>query len=187
MSYLHDQHGNKHVYHATTILAVRKNGQTALGGDGQVSMGNTIVKGSARKVRTLHNGKIIAGFAGGTADAFTLFDKFEEKIREHPSNLLLAAVNLAKLWRQDRYLRRLEAMLLVADKDRILTISGLGDVLEPEHDVMAIGSGGGFAGSAARALHQHSQLSAEKIVQESLKISGETCVYSNTNLTILTL
>jgi ATP-dependent HslUV protease subunit HslV len=178
---------SKNIFHATTILAVRKNGETALGGDGQVSMGNTIVKGSAKKVRALHNNKIIAGFAGGTADAFTLFDKFEEKIREHPSNLLLAAVNLAKLWRSDRYLRRLEAMLLVADKERILTISGLGDVLEPEHSVMAIGSGGGFAQSAARALHQHSSLSAKEVVKESLTISGETCVYSNTNLTILTL
>lgn len=177
----------QNIFHATTILAVRKDGQTALGGDGQVSMGETIVKGTAKKVRTLHNDNILAGFAGGTADAFTLFDKFEEKIREHPSNLLLAAVNLAKLWRSDRYLRRLEAMLLVADKDRILTISGLGDVIEPEHEVMAIGSGGGFAQSAARALHQHTTLSAEQIVKQSLTISGETCIYSNTNLTIYTL
>ena len=174
-------------FHGTTILAARVNGQTALGGDGQVSLGNTVVKGTAVKVRKLHDGQVLAGFAGSTADAFTLFERFEEKCREHPSNLLLAAVNLAKLWRQDRYLRRLEAMLLVANRDHILTISGAGDVIEAEIPIMAIGSGGAYSQAAATGLSQHTQLDATTIVRESLKIAADICIYTNHHITVFNL
>ena len=171
-------------YHGTTILCVRRNGQTVIGGDGQVSLGSTIVKGNARKVRRLHEGRVIAGFAGGTADAFTLFERFEDKLVKHGGNLVRSAVELAKDWRTDRAMRRLEAMLIVADTEAMLTISGLGDVLEPEHGLLAIGSGGAFAQSSARALLQHSSLSAREIVEASLTIAAETCVYTNRNFTI---
>lgn len=171
-------------YHGTTILCVRRNGQTVIGGDGQVSLGSTIVKGNARKVRRLYDGRVLAGFAGGTADAFTLFERFEDKLNKNGGNLLRSAVELAKDWRTDRAMRRLEAMLIVADTTSMLTISGLGDVLEPEHDLLAIGSGGAFAQSAARALLLHSTLDARSIVEQALTIAAETCVYTNRNFTI---
>ena len=171
-------------YHGTTILCVRRNGHTVIGGDGQVSLGNTIVKGNARKVRRLYEGRVLAGFAGGTADAFTLFERFEDKLAKHNGHLLRSAVDLAKDWRTDRAMRRLEAMLIVADPSAMLTISGLGDVLEPEHDLLAIGSGGAYAQSAARALLQHSSLSARQIIEQSLAIAAETCVFTNRNFTI---
>ncbi len=171
-------------YHGTTILCVRRNGQTVIGGDGQVSLGASIVKGNARKVRRLFDGRVIAGFAGGTADAFTLFERFEDKLVKHGGNLVRSAVELAKDWRTDRAMRRLEAMLIVADKEAMLTISGLGDVLEPEHELLAIGSGGAYAQSAARALLQHSSLSAREIVEVSLGIAADTCVYTNRNFTL---
>ena len=155
-----------------------------MGGDGQVSLGQTVLKGNARKVRRLHDGKVIAGFAGGTADAFTLFERFEAKLQKHQGNLTRSAVELAKDWRSDRILRRLEAMLTVADATASLIISGNGDVVEPEDDVMGIGSGGAFAVSAARALMRHSDLGARAIVEASLNIAAEICVYTNTNLTI---
>ncbi len=155
-----------------------------MGGDGQVSLGQTVLKGNARKVRRLHDGKVIAGFAGGTADAFTLFERFEAKLQKHQGNLTRSAVELAKDWRSDRILRRLEAMLTVADATASLIISGNGDVVEPEDDVMGIGSGGAFAVSAARALMRHSELGARAIVEASLNIAAEICVYTNTNLTI---
>jgi len=155
-----------------------------MGGDGQVSLGQTVLKGNARKVRRLHEGKVIAGFAGGTADAFTLFERFEAKLQKHQGNLTRSAVELAKDWRSDRILRRLEAMLTVADATASLIISGNGDVVEPEDDVMGIGSGGSFAVSAARALLRHSDLGARAIVEASLNIAAEICVYTNTNLTI---
>ena len=171
-------------YHGTTILCVRRNGQTVIGGDGQVSLGASIVKGNARKVRRLFDGRVIAGFAGGTADAFTLFERFEDKLVKHGGNLVRSAVELAKDWRTDRAMRRLEAMLIVADKEAMLTISGLGDVLEPEHELLAIGSGGAYAQSAARALLQHSSLCAREIVEVSLGIAADTCVYTNRNFTL---
>jgi ATP-dependent HslUV protease, peptidase subunit HslV len=168
-------------FHGTTILSVRRDNSVALGGDGQVTLGNMIIKGTARKVRRLHHDKVLAGFAGATADAFTLFERFEGKLEKHQGNLTRAAVELAKDWRQDRVLRRLEAMLAVADHTASLVLTGNGDVLEPEHGIVAIGSGGGFAQSAARALTQHSQLSAREIVAESLKVAGEICIYTNQN------
>ena len=171
-------------FHGTTILCVRRDGRTVIGGDGQVSLGPTIVKGNARKVRRLHDGSVIAGFAGGTADAFTLFERFEAKLVKHGGNLVRSAVELAKDWRTDRAMRRLEAMLIVADRETMLTISGLGDVLEPEHGLLAIGSGGAYAQSAARALLLHSALDARQIVEQSLTIAAETCVYTNRNFTI---
>ena len=171
-------------YRGTTILSIRRNGKVVIGGDGQVSLGNTIMKGNARKVRRLYHGKVIAGFAGGTADAFTLFERFEAKLEKHQGKLMRAAVELAKDWRTDRMLRRLEALLCVADKEHSLIITGNGDVIEPEDSLMAIGSGGPFAQSAARALLDHSELSAREIVEAGLKIAGDICVYTNHTNTI---
>jgi ATP-dependent HslUV protease subunit HslV len=171
----------------TTIVSVRRGDKVALGGDGQVTLGNTIVKASARKVRRLHNGKVIAGFAGGTADAFTLFERFDSKLEKHPGNLMRAAVELAKDWRTDRMLRRLEAMLAVADKSHSLIITGTGDVLEPEDGLLAIGSGGPFAQAAARALLDNTELEPQEIVAKALAIAGDICIYSNQNHTIETL
>ncbi|MGY8789701.1 MAG: ATP-dependent protease subunit HslV [Pseudomonadales bacterium] len=171
-------------YRGTTILSVRRNGQVVVGGDGQVSQGNTVMKGNARKVRRLFNDQIIAGFAGGTADAFTLFEKFEEQLEKHSGKLTRAAVELAKLWRTERALRRLEALLIVADKDTSLIITGNGDVIEPEDSLMAIGSGGPYAQSAAKALLDSTDLDAKSIVEKSLTIAADICVYTNHNLTI---
>ncbi len=171
-------------YRGTTILCVRRDGKLVIGGDGQVSMGNTVMKGNARKVRRIYKDQVIAGFAGGTADAFTLFERFEAKLEKHQGHLLRSAVELAKDWRTDRMLRRLEALLIVANKDAMLTITGNGDVVEPEHDLIAIGSGGPFAQSAARALLEHSKLSAREIVEHALGVAAEICVYTNNNLTI---
>lgn len=170
-------------WHGTTILAVRKDGKTVIGGDGQVSMGPTIVKGNARKVRTLAGGKVLSGFAGATADAFTLIERLEAKLEQYPEQLARACVDLAKDWRTDRYLRRLEAMLIVADKDAIFTVTGVGDVLEPEYGVAAIGSGGNYALAAARAL-MDSGLSAEEIVRKAMGIAAEICVYTNNSLVV---
>ena len=169
--------------HGTTILGVRRNGAVALAGDGQVTLGNTVMKGNARKVRRLYNDKVLAGFAGGTADAFTLFERFEGKLEKY-GNLTRAAIELAKDWRSDRYLRRLEALLLVADRDKLFVISGNGDVVEPEHDVAAIGSGGSFALAAARALLEATELDARAIVERSLNIAADICIYTNRNLVI---
>ena len=169
--------------HGTTILAVRRDDGVAVGGDGQVTLGNTVMKGNARKVRRLYDNKVLAGFAGGTADAFTLFERFEGKLEKY-GNLTRAAIELAKDWRSDRYLRRLEALLLVADPDKIFVISGNGDVIEPDHDVAAIGSGGQFALSAARALVEGSTLGARDIVERSLNIAADICIYTNRNLVI---
>ena len=171
-------------YRGTTILSVRRNGQVVVGGDGQVTLGNTMLKGNARKVRRLYNDKVIAGFAGGTADAFTLFERFESKLQAHNGNLTRAAVELAKDWRTDRMLRRLEALLIVADATASLLITGNGDVVEQEHDLIAIGSGGAFAQSAARALLENTELSAREIVEKGLHIAADICIYSNHNLTI---
>jgi len=173
-------------FRGTTIVSVRRNGIVAVGGDGQVSMGNTIMKGNARKVRHLAGGKVIAGFAGGTADAFTLFELFEGKLEQY-GNLTRAAIELAKDWRTDRRLRRLEALLVVADKETSLIVSGNGDVIEPEDDLMAIGSGGSFAQAAARALLENSDLSAEAIVRKSLEIAASICVFTNNNIVLETL
>jgi len=173
-------------WHATTILSVRKGGQVVMAGDGQVSMGQTIVKGNAKKVRRLGNGQIVGGFAGSTADAFTLFERLEAKLERHPGQLLRACIELAKDWRTDRYLRRLEAMMIVADKDVSLVLTGTGDVLEPEAGVMAIGSGGNYALAAARALVD-SDKDAETIVRRALDIAADICVYTNRNVTIETL
>jgi ATP-dependent HslUV protease subunit HslV len=172
--------------HATTILMVRKNGRVVIGGDGQVSLGQTIVKGNAKKVRRLSKGGVIGGFAGSTADAFTLFERLEAKLEQYPGQLTRACVELTKDWRMDRYLRRLEAMMLVADKDVSLLLSGAGDVLEPEGGIMAIGSGGNYALAAARALSD-SGMEAEAIVRRSLAIAAEICVYTNDNVVIETL
>lgn len=174
-------------YHGTTILSVRRNNCVVIGGDGQVSLGNTIMKGNARKVRRLYHDQVIAGFAGGTADAFTLFERFEAKLEKHQGNLVRAAVELAKDWRTDRILRRLEALLSVADKSSSLVITGNGDVIEPENNMIAIGSGGAFAQSAARALLDNTDLSARDIVENSLAIAADICVYTNHNRTIETL
>lgn len=171
-------------YRGTTILSVRRGNSVVIGGDGQVTLGNTIMKGNARKVRRLHNNQVIAGFAGGTADAFTLFEKFEGKLHEHNGHLLRAAVELAKDWRTDRVLRRLEALLAVADKETSLIITGNGDVIEPEDNLIAIGSGGPFAQSAARALLDHTDMSAREIVEKGLTIAGDICIYTNHNHTI---
>ena len=165
----------------TTIVCVRRDNSVALGGDGQVSLGNTVMKGTARKVRRLYHNQVIAGFAGGTADAFTLFDHFEAKLEKHGGNLIRSAVELAKDWRTDRTLRRLEAMLIVADKTASFIITGTGDVLEPEHGVLAIGSGGNYALAAARALCENTDFDAETIAKKSLQLAGDICVYSNYN------
>jgi ATP-dependent HslUV protease, peptidase subunit HslV len=169
--------------HSTTILAVRRNGTVVIGGDGQVTLGNTVMKGNARKVRRLYNGKVLAGFAGGTADAFTLFERFEGKLEKY-GNLTRAAIELAKDWRSDRYLRRLEALLLVGDPQSIFIISGNGDVIEPEYDNAAIGSGGPFAQAAARALTENTELDARTIVERALGIAADICIYTNRNLVI---
>jgi ATP-dependent HslUV protease subunit HslV len=172
-------------FHATTIVSVRRDGKVVIGGDGQVTLGNTIVKANARKIRRLGTkGEVIAGFAGATADAFTLFELFEQKLDKHGNNLVRAAVELAKDWRTDRRLGRLEAMLAVADKESSLLISGNGDVLEPEQGLIAIGSGGPYAQAAARALLQHSELPARDIVEKALGIAGDICIYTNHNITI---
>jgi ATP-dependent HslUV protease subunit HslV len=169
--------------HSTTILAVRRGGVLALGGDGQVTLGNTVMKGNARKVRKLHDGKVLGGFAGGTADAFTLFERFEGKLTKF-GNLTRAAIELAKDWRSDRYLRRLEALLLVGDPDHLYIISGNGDVIEPELPLAAIGSGGPYAQAAARALFENTELSAREVVEKSMGIAADTCIYTNRNLTV---
>ena len=175
-------------FHGTTIVSVRRKTpagvEVAIGGDGQVTLGNIIVKGTARKVRRLHHGKVLAGFAGATADAFTLFERFEAKLEKHQGHLVRAAIELTKDWRTDRVLRRLEAMLAVADREASLIITGNGDVLEPEHGIVAIGSGGAYAQAAARALLAHTELSAEDIVKQSLVIAGDLCIYTNQNHTI---
>lgn len=169
--------------HGTTILSVRRNGVVAVGGDGQVSLGNTVMKSNARKVRRLHDGKVLAGFAGGTADAFTLFERFEAKLQQY-GNLTRAAIELAKDWRTDRSLRRLEALLCVADTQNSFIVSGNGDVIEPEDDIMAVGSGGPYAQAAARALAQNTELDARTIVEKALGIAADICIYTNRNLTI---
>ena len=171
-------------FRGTTILSVRRGKQVVIGGDGQVSLGQTVMKGNARKVRRLFGDKVIAGFAGGTADAFTLFERFEGKLEKHSGNLVRAAVEMAKDWRTDRVLRRLEAMLVVADKQSSLLISGNGDVIEPEHNVAAIGSGGPYAQAAARALMENTELDARTIVERALTIAADICVYTNHHLTL---
>ena len=171
-------------YRGTTILSVRRGNRVALGGDGQVTLGNIVIKASARKVRTLYNGQILAGFAGGTADAFTLFERFEAKLDKHQGQLTRAAIELTKDWRTDRVLRRLEAMLAVADHSASLIITGNGDVLEPEQGIVAIGSGGAYAHSAAKALLANTELGAEDIVRKSLAIAGELCIYTNMHHTV---
>ena len=171
-------------YRGTTIVSVRRDNKVVIGGDGQVSQGNTVMKGNARKVRRLYKDQVIAGFAGGTADAFTLFERFEEQLEKHHGKLTRAAVELAKLWRTERSLRRLEALLVVADKECSLIITGNGDVIEPEDSLMAIGSGGPYAQSAAKALLQNTDLSAKEIVEKSLTIAAEVCVFTNNNHTL---
>jgi ATP-dependent HslUV protease subunit HslV len=174
-------------FHGTTILSVRRGNIVALGGDGQVTLGNVVMKSTARKVRKLYQGKVLAGFAGGTADAFTLLERFESKLEKHQGNLMRASVELAKDWRTDRMLRRLEAMLLVADRESTLVITGNGDVLEPEDGIGAIGSGGSYAQSAARALHENTDISPAVIVGKSLTIAGQICIYTNLSHIIETL
>ena len=174
-------------FDGTTIVSVRRGENVAIGGDGQVTLGNTIIKGTARKVRKLYNDQVLAGFAGGTADAFTLIELFESKLQKHQGKLMIAAIELAKEWRTDRALRRLEAMLIVADKHNTLVITGNGDVLEPEHSIAAIGSGGAFAQSAARALIENTELEPKEVVKKSLEIAGDICIYTNQNHTIETL
>jgi ATP-dependent HslUV protease subunit HslV len=178
-------------FHGTTIISVRRKTATgfdvAIGGDGQVTLGNIVVKGTARKVRKLYHGKVLAGFAGATADAFTLFERFEAKLEKHQGHLVRAAVELTKDWRTDRVLRRLEAMLAVADREASLIITGNGDVLEPEHGIVAIGSGGAYAQAAARALLEHTELPAREIVSQALKVAGELCIYTNQQHVIETL
>jgi len=170
--------------HATTILAVRRNGKTAIAGDGQVTVGTTVMKHNAKKVRKLYNDKILSGFAGATADAFTLFEKFEAKLEQYHGNLTRASVELAKDWRTDKILRRLEALMIVADNERSFILSGNGDVIEPENGVAAIGSGGPYALAAARALMQHTKLDARTLVEEAMKIAAEICIYTNKEITI---
>ena len=171
-------------FHGTTILCARRDGKVALGGDGQVTLGNIVIKASARQVRRLYHDRILAGFAGGTADAFTLFERFDAKLEKHQGNLLRSAVELAKDWRTDRVLRRLEAMLAVADKETSLIITGTGDVLEPELGLLAIGSGGPYAQSAARALLENTVLPAEEVVRKSLEIAADLCIYTNRSIVI---
>ncbi|CAN5808858.1 ATP-dependent protease subunit HslV [soil metagenome] len=174
-------------FHGTTILSVRRGTTVALGGDGQVTLGNVIVKSSARKVRRLYRDQVLAGFAGATADAFTLFERFEAKLEKHQGHLVRAAIELTKDWRTDRVLRRLEAMLAVADREASLIITGNGDVLEPEHGIIAIGSGGAYAQASARALYEHTEMPAKDIVKASLSIAGDLCIYTNQSHTIETL
>ena len=174
-------------YRGTTICSVRRGNQVVMGGDGQVTLGNTVMKANARKVRRLYKDNVIVGFAGATADAFTLFERFEGKLEKHSGHLVRAAVEMAKDWRTDRALRRLEALLAIADKDSSLLISGTGDVIEPEHGLIAIGSGGPFAQAAAMALIKHSELNAEEITRQALSIAADICIYTNSNLTIETL
>lgn len=170
---------------STTVLAINHNGEVAIGADGQATMGNYVAKSNVKKIRKLQDGKIVTGFAGSTADAFTLLERFDEKLNSYGGNMKRAAIELAKDWRMDRYLRKLEAMLITADKDEVLIVSGTGDVLEPDHDIAAIGSGAMYAQSAALALKRHAaHMSAEEIVKESLTIAGNICIYTNTNLTI---
>ncbi len=171
-------------FHGTTIIGIKKGNRAVIGGDGQVTLGNSVIKDSAQKLRRLFDGKVIAGFAGATADAFTLFEKFEGRLKDTKGNLKKAAVELAKEWRSDRILRRLEAMILVADKKSILLISGTGDVLEPDDGLIAIGSGGNYALAAARALSNHSKLDIKEIAVNSLKIAAEICIYTNSNINI---
>lgn len=178
---------NKPELRATTVLAVRKDGTTALGGDGQVTLGDTVMKATAQKVRALKDGKILAGFAGAVADAFALFEKLEEKLERYPGNLTRACVELAKDWRTDRYLRRLNALLVVADAEQLLLLSGEGDVIEPDDEIVAIGSGGSYALAAARALKAHSDLPAPEIVRKALEIAGDICIYTNRQITVLEL
>ena len=174
-------------YHGTTIISVRRGKAVAMGGDGQVTLGNLVIKSGARKVRRIYQEKILAGFAGGTADAFTLIERFEAKLQKYQGNLLISAIELAKDWRSDRALRRLEAMLAVADRERTLVITGNGDVLEPEYGIAAIGSGGAFAQSAARALYENTELAPAEIVKKALTIAGDICIYTNQNHVIETL
>lgn len=174
-------------YHGTTIVSVRRGNVVALGGDGQVTLGHIVVKASARKVRKLHHDKVLAGFAGATADAFTLFERFEAQLEKHQGHLARAAIELTKDWRTDRVLRRLEAMLAVADHSASLIITGNGDVLEPEHGIVAIGSGGAYANAAARALLEHTEMAPKDIVKKSLEIAGDLCIYTNQHHTIETL
>ena len=171
-------------WHGTTIVAVRKGSRVVVAGDGQVSVGNTVKKHQARKVRPLAGGKVIGGFAGATADAFTLFERLEAKLEQYPDQLMRAAVELAKDWRTDRYLRRLEAMMIVADKKDTLVLTGTGDVLTPDHDVIAIGSGGNYAYSAALALSENTEMDAEQIARKAMKIAAEVCIYTNENVTL---
>jgi ATP-dependent HslUV protease subunit HslV len=170
------------MFHGTTILCVRRDGKTCIAGDGQVTLDKTVMKGSARKVRRLGDGQVIAGFAGSTADAFTLFERFEAKLKEHQKNLARACVELGKDWRTDRYLRKLEALLIVADKERTFILSGAGDVIDPDFGIAAVGSGGSYALAAARALSAHSSLSARQICEEAMKIAADICIYTNQNI-----
>ena len=174
-------------YHGTTIISVRRGALVAIGGDGQVTLGNIVVKATARKVRKLYRDQVLAGFAGATADAFTLFERFESKLEKHQGHLVRAAIELSKDWRTDRVLRRLEAMLAVADKDASLIITGNGDVLEPEHGIVSIGSGGAYAQAAARALLEHTTMTPAEVVKKSLEIAGDLCIYTNQNHIIETL
>ncbi len=171
-------------FRSTTVIAVKKDGKVAMAGDGQVTMGETVMKGNARKVRRIYDGKVLTGFAGATADAFNLFDKFEAKLKEFNGDITRAAVDLAKIWRTDKALRNLEALLLVANAEKILLISGTGDVIEPETDILAIGSGGNYAYAAALAYMESSTLSAKEIAEKSLKIAGNICIYTNGNITV---
>jgi ATP-dependent HslUV protease, peptidase subunit HslV len=173
-----------HTMHATTILSVRRNGKTAIAGDGQVTVGSTVMKSNARKVRKMYNDKVLAGFAGATADAFTLFEKFEAKLEQYHGNLTRAAVELAKDWRTDKVLRRLEALMIVADAERSFVLSGNGDVIEPEDGITAIGSGGPYALAAARALVAHTDLGSRKIVEAAMQIAGDICIYTNKEITV---
>ncbi len=170
------------MFHATTIVCVRKDGKVCIAGDGQVTLDKTVMKSTARKVRRLGDGSVVAGFAGATADAFTLFERFEEKLKAHNKNLTRACVELAKDWRTDRFLRKLEALLIVADKDKTFVVTGAGDVLEPDHGLAAVGSGGSYAQAAARALLEHSSLDARGIAQAAMKIAAEICIYTNENV-----
>ena len=174
-------------FRGTTILCAKRNGQMVIGGDGQVTLGHVVMKGNARKVRRLYHGKVIAGFAGATADAFTLFERFEARLESHNGQLMRAAVEMAKDWRTDRALRKLEAMMLVADQDNMLLISGTGDVIEPQHDFIAIGSGGSYAHAAAQALMQNTDISARDVVEKSLTVAADLCIYTNHSFTIETL
>ncbi len=171
-------------FRGTTIIAVRRNGTVAIAGDGQVTLGDTIVKGTATKIRRLYEGKVLAGFAGSVSDAFALFERFEGKLEEFRGNLTRSAVELGKLWRTDKYLRQLNAMLIVCSKEEILLVSGTGEIIEPDDDILAIGSGGGFALTAARALMKYTNLSAEEIAKESLKLASQVCIYTNENIKV---